>query len=67
MNLDPKITVNEALELFDGNQAALARELKINRASVNAWVKQGKEYIPGLQAHRLEALYPNHFNNEVDK
>lgn len=40
------------LALYGDNQSAVARALKISRASVNAW----GEIIPETQAYRLERI-----------
>lgn len=50
--LDPKITVAEALAWAGDNQAELGRRLGIGRASVNEWLFYKREYLPALQAHR---------------
>ena len=65
MEVDPKITVSEALELFDGNQSALARKLNISRAWVSDLVRQeeigDRTHLPPLQAYRLAELFPDKF------
>jgi len=65
MELDPKITVKDALELYDGNQSALARALKLQRSSVHEWVKVDREFLPELQAHRIQKLHPEVFPNQA--
>ena len=57
IDIDPKITVKEALHETDGNQAELARKLGIGRASVNEYVREGREYLPELQGHRFVKIY----------
>ena len=63
MRLDPEITVKQALELTNGNQAELARRLGIQRAAVNEWVTTHRKLLPELQAHRLVRLYPAIFGD----
>ena len=57
--IDPKIRVDTALSQVDGNQAELGRVLDIGRASVNEWIREKREYLPPLQAHRFVKLYPS--------
>jgi DNA-binding transcriptional regulator YdaS (Cro superfamily) len=57
--IDPAVSVNVALSLYQGNQAKLACALNIKRSSVNHWVASGREYVPELQAHRLCRMHPS--------
>lgn len=65
MNIDPQITVDQALKWVDGNQSELARRLGIGRASVNEWVTTEREYLPPLQAHRYAAMVAEESNKNV--
>ena len=62
--IDPRITFESAVACF-GTQAALARVLGLERATVCDW--KDCEYIPSLHAFRLVALRPEVFgtNHEV--
>lgn len=53
------ITKERALELFDGNQAALARALKIKPQAVQQWPEG--EPIPELRQWQLRAMRPDVF------
>ena len=46
--------LNLALELYGGNQSALARALGVKRAAVSKWKKVNR--VPPLHAARLERL-----------
>lgn len=59
-SIDPQIRVVDALAKVGGNQAKLGRVLGITRASVNAWVLEGREFLPPLQAHRFVRLFGDH-------
>ena len=64
-SIDPQIRVADALEKVGGNQAELARQLGIERASVNGWVRTGMTYLPPLQAHRYVKLFGESHENEA--
>jgi DNA-binding transcriptional regulator YdaS (Cro superfamily) len=53
----PLVTVAAAIE-FAGNQAKLAKLLRISSASVCEWVSSGRVYVPELQAWKLASLNP---------
>ena len=55
----PNIRVADALDAFGGVQARLAAALGLSRATVNEWVKSGRECLPELQSYRLAALKPD--------
>lgn len=59
MYRDPEITVEDALALYGGNQSKLASALGVNRSSVCQWVKEGREFVPTIQAYRLKQLHPD--------
>lgn len=59
--MQTQITKERALELFDGNQAALARALKIKPQAVQQW-PAGKP-IPELRQWQLKALRPDVFGS----
>ncbi|CAN5817230.1 hypothetical protein BH20PSE1_BH20PSE1_01470 [soil metagenome] len=61
--IDPHITVDEALAAFDGVQSHLADALGIDRASVNEWVSSGRQFVPPLQAYRLTQMRPDIFGD----
>lgn len=50
--------MTDALAAFGGVQAQLAAALSLSRASVNEWVKSGREFVPELQAYRLAHIKP---------
>ena len=62
----PLIRIADAVAHYDGNQAALARELEVTRGAVSKWVQEGREHLPELQAHRLLMLNPITFNKLVE-
>lgn len=53
--LDPVIKKSDALDVFGGNQAQLARILRVSRSYVGKW----NEYVPPLQAYRLLQVFPD--------
>lgn len=53
---DPKVTVKQALELFNGVQAELAKALGVSRVLVSRWKKE-KRYVPPIWAYRLAWNY----------
>lgn len=60
---DPEITVDEALDAVGGNQSALARLVGVQRSSVNEWKSSGRDFIPTLQAYRLQRRMPDVFGD----
>lgn len=54
---DPKIKVSDALSMTGGNQAELARRLGLERASVNGWVREGREFLPTVAAYRYQQVF----------
>ena len=63
--IDPKIEVTYALQVNNGNQAELGRKLGVGRASVNEWVRTGRQYLPELQAHRFVILFGSQPENPL--
>lgn len=61
MYKDPEISVKDALALYRGNQSKLATALGINRAAISEWKKTKREFIPPLQAYRLQQMHPDRF------
>ena len=61
MNIDPKIPVDEAIAVFNGNQSALAKALEISRSNITEWVKSDRSFLPTIQAYRLKKLMPTAF------
>jgi hypothetical protein len=55
---DPKIKVSDAIAIFNGNKAALARYLGLNRTTVTDWANGGTLYVPGIHAYRLRHHHP---------
>lgn len=50
----PKTAIAAALEIFEGNQAAIARAMKTSRSSVNRWVGSG--LVPAGAILKLSAM-----------
>lgn len=56
----PRIEVSKAIKIA-GNQSKLAKILNIHRVAVTRWKKNGRKYVPDLQAFKLERAFPDEF------
>jgi predicted transcriptional regulator len=61
---EPKIKITEAIDAAGGRASHLAKALGISRSAVSMWSSEGNEYVPILQAYRLQAIYPERFGNK---
>lgn len=56
--VDPQIKLSDALEIYEDNQAALAKDLIIVRSVVSNWIAKELEFVPPIHAYRLIKLHP---------
>ena len=56
--IDPLIKLDDALEIHNGKQASLARELGLARSVVCEWKAKGLEFLKPLHAHRMKKMHP---------
>jgi len=58
---DPEILLQDAIDAVNGNQSDLAAILGVNRSAISNWKKEGRSYIPPLQAYRIASKFPKRF------
>ena len=63
--IDPKIKLSRALQLFKNNQSRLAKELGISRSIVNSWLAQDYKLVPPIHAYRLREMHPKFFKSRA--
>ncbi len=65
MTKHPKIKVDVAIGLFNGNQSRLAGFLGVSRSAISNWKKEGREYVPTIHAYILLAGFPDKISDKA--